>query len=69
MNSVKFLRAIIFNEIPLVATSEVHIKKFATLLNIYYFTSLFQEISLNSLLLFIKTGLINTILLSIKLYI
>ena len=69
MNSVTFLRAIIFNRIPLVATSEVHIKKLATLLNIYYFTSLFQEISLNSLLLFIKTGLINTILLSIKLYI
>ena len=43
------------NRILLVATPEVHIKKPAILLNIYYFTSVFQVISLNSLLLFIKT--------------
>ena len=42
---------------------KVHVKKSATLLNIYYFTSIFQGISLGLkkfVLLFMKTGFINT---------
>ena len=48
------------------------VKKSATLLNIYYFTSTFQGISLGLkqfVLLFIKIGFINAILLKINLYI
>ena len=51
---------------------KAQVRKSATLLNIYYFISTFQGISLGLkqfVLLFMKTGFINTILLKINLYI
>ena len=53
-------------------TGEAQVRKSATLLNIYYFISTFQGIWLGLkqfVLLFMKTGFINTILLKINLYI
>ena len=57
---------------PKEKNGKAHVKKSATLLNIYYFTSTFQGILLGLkqfVLLLIKTGFINTILLRINLYI
>ena len=51
---------------------KAQVKNSVTLLNIYYFTSTFQGISLDLkefVWLFIKTGFINTVLSKINLYI
>ena len=55
-----------------IKNGKAQVKKSATLLKIYYFSSTFQIISLGLkeiVLLFIETGFINTILSKINLYI
>ena len=61
-----------FMEKGKIKNSKAQVKKSATLLKIYYFSSTFQIISLGLeqiLLLFIETGSINTILSKINMYI